>query len=65
MKVIKEGKLPGFKKRTLRGTCTNCVCIVEEDYEFLATIVIPTVACPTSGCNRPIYMLQKHPENLE
>ena len=71
MKVIKEGKLPDVKKRTLRGTCTNCGCVVEEDYEWLVNMTIPTVMCPTSGCNKPIYMLHKpiymlhkHPENF-
>lgn len=65
MKVIKEGKLPEIKKRTLRGTCTNCGCVVEEEYAFLLTMVIPTVVCPTSWCNKSIFMFQKHPEYLE
>ena len=64
MKVVREGKLPGLKKHTLRGTCTNCGCIVEEDYEGLLSIIVPTVMCPTNGCNRSIYMLHKPTEDV-
>lgn len=64
MKVIKEGKLPGFKKRTLRGTCTNCGCVVEEEYEEKIIICAPVILCPTDGCCKPIFMFKKTPENL-
>lgn len=66
MKVIKEGKLPEIKKRTLRGTCTNCGCVVEDDYYYCLTPVSnQTIACPTSWCYNPIYLLPKYPENIE